>query len=399
MDILSIIIISLLALSAVIGAIIGLVKGFTNVRSWAVELLLAGLIIILISNYALASLEGVTPAIIAIASTVAIVCALLFLFMLFRKLLKNRIEYRKKLSYYKQYDEMEDNTEKILSAMGSEDKKAFKKLSKRKFKQSAGVWGAIDRIFGALTFAITGAVITGFISSFILTVLDFSRLCVDGGSLYGACGPLFESEAWASFKTYIFDFFIIGAISLCIRSGFSNGLFSALWTVAVFGLVVGAGFLSFRLAFTSPEFLSAAEGMEEGVAGALSGMSGIIEGMGITYVQIAQAVLGLAVFLLMLVIVILIGVFVPRLIDGARDSAIFRTVDGVLGAIVMTVLVTAVLLVVGALANSLHDLEFMNVFNAYFEKSGLATYFYDKNLLNEMGILTEFPLIGSLITK
>lgn len=397
MNILSIIIIALLALSAVIGLITGAVKGFTNVKSWAVELLLAGLIIIPVSNSALSSMEGAMPAVIALAITVATVCAMLFLFMLFRVLLRKRIELRKKLSYYGQYEEMEDNTEKILSAIGSEDKKSFKKLAKRKFKQSAGVWGALNRVLGALTLAIKGVIITGFISSFVLVVLDFSRVCAEGGSLYGVFGSVFESGIWLTLKNYIFDFIVIGIISLCIRSGFSSGLFSSLWTVAVIGLVIGAGALAFRLAFNVPEFIYAAEGMEENVANALSGISGILEGFGITYVQIAQAIIGLAVFILMLIAVILIAVFVPKLIDKARDGAAFRTVDGILGAIVMTVVVAAVLLVVGALANTLHDYGFMDVFNAYFGKSGIATYFYDRNLLNAMGILTEFPILGSLI--
>ena len=399
MDILSLIIIALLAISAVIGAIVGFVKGFTNVKSWAVELIIAGMIIITVSNTALSSLEGVAAAIIAMGMTVVIICTLIFLFKLLQRCLNKRIELSKKLSYYEQYKEIEDNTENILSALGSEDRKTAKKLAKRKFKQSAGVWGILNRVFGALTLLIKGVVIAGFISSFILIILDFSRLCEEGSSIYGFAGELFKNDVWLSFKNYIFDFFVIGIISLCIRSGFSSGLFTSLWTYAVIGLVVGAGALSFSLAFNAPEFISVAESMSDNVQNALGGMSGILEGLGLSYTKIAQIILGIIVFILMLIAVILIGVLVPKLIDSAREGVIFRTVDGVLGAIVLTLLITAVLLIVGALANTLHDYEFMDVFNAYFEKSGVATYFYDKSLLNSMGILTEFPLFGNLLVK
>jgi hypothetical protein len=89
----------------------------------------------------------------------------------------------------------------------------------------------------------------------------------------------------------------------------------------------------------------------------------------------------------MLVVVILIAAFVPKLIDRAREGVIFRTVDGVLGAIILTVFIFAILMVLGAVANSLSDYEFMNVFTSYFEKSKIATFVYNRNLLNEFGLL------------
>ena len=395
MNILSIVIIALVAASAFTGAVIGVVKGFTKVNSWAVELILTGLIIIPVSYRAIAPLGGSLAAIITLGVTVALVYAMLGLFKLFRFGLNSRIELRKKLSYYRQYDEIEDNTEKTLCAMGSEDKKAFKKLAKRKFKQSGGVWGGIDRVFGMIALALKGAVIAGIISAVALAIIDFSRLAAAGGSLNGALGGIYVSGAWAFFKNYIFDFIVIGIFSLCIRNGFAGGLSSLAWGLIVLGMVAGSAVLSFHLAFTAPEFLSAAAKMEGSLANSLAGVGDVLEAVGLTYNKLAQIIIGLIIFVFMLIAVILIAVFVPKLIDKARDGVIFRSIDGVLGAIALTAVVVGLLLVVGALANSLRGQEFMDVFSAYFAKSGVATYFYDKNLLNSFGVLTEFPLIGT----
>ena len=99
MNILSIVIIALVAASAFTGAVIGVVKGFTKVNSWAVELILTGLIIIPVSYRAIAPLGGSLAAIITLGVTVALVYAMLGLFKLFRFGLNSRIELRKKLSY------------------------------------------------------------------------------------------------------------------------------------------------------------------------------------------------------------------------------------------------------------------------------------------------------------
>jgi hypothetical protein len=89
----------------------------------------------------------------------------------------------------------------------------------------------------------------------------------------------------------------------------------------------------------------------------------------------------------MLVVVIIISVFVPRFIDRAREGVAFRTIDGVFGAVILTVFMFAILLVLGAVANSFYEYEFMNVFTSYFENSKIATYVYDQNIINEMGLL------------
>lgn len=399
MNLLSIIIIVLIVFAGVLGLIIGAVKGFTRVSSRSVELLLTGVLVIPVINAAFGEKEDGMSAVIALVITIVTVCVFMFAFMLLRFILKRKMEYRRKLSYYKQYDEMEDNTEKILNAMGTDDKKAFKKLSNRKFRQSAGVWGVIDRVFGSVTLAIKGVVVAGLVCASLIMVLDFTRLAQEGGALFEFAGGIYVSETWLFFKNYIFDFIIIGLIALSIKSGYSGGMFSSLWSLVVIAMIIGVGYLAFWLSFNAPDFISVAEKMNVGLSEALAGMSGTLEALGISTLTVAKVIIGLIVFVLMLIAVILIAIFIPKLIDKARDSLIFSTIDGVLGAIMLTALTVGVLLLVGALANSLHDLEFMSIFNSYFEKSGVATYFYRKNLFYMYGIEIEIPFIRQWIVQ
>lgn len=399
MNLLSIIIIVLVVLAGVLGLIIGMFKGFTRVSSRSLELLLTGILVIPVIKAAFGEKGDGGSAVSALVITVVTVCVFMFAFMILRFVLKRKMEYRRKISYYKQYDEMEDNTEKILNAMGTDDKKAFKKLSNRKFRQSAGVWGLIDRIFGSVTLAIKGVVVAGLVSASLIMVLDFTRLAQEGGALFEFAGGIYVSEAWLFFKNYIFDFIIIGLIALSIKSGYSGGMFSSLWSLVVIAMVVGVGFLAFWLSFNAPDFISVAEKMNVGLSESLAGMSDTLEALGISTLTVAKIIIGLIVFVLMLIAVILIAIFIPKLIDKARDSLIFSTIDGILGAIMLTALTVGVLLLVGALANSLHDLEFMAIFNSYFEKSGVAVYFYEKNILNLYEIWIEIPIIKTWIVE
>lgn len=391
MNIVSIIIIAVVSLFTVIGAVVGAVKGFTKVKSWAVELLLTGVITIAVSGLVSSKTDGTVAAIVSLCVAVALVCAFMLVFAVLKKVLNKKIEKRKELSYYKQYDERENNTEQILQAIGTEDKKTYDKLTKKKFKQSGGVWSILDRVFGAICLALKGAVISGLIIAVSLVILDFTRLPAEGGKLYDLFGGIYQSGLWAFFKNYIFDFIIIGLITLCIKNGYSSGISSSLWSLLVLGLVIGAGVLSYYLAFNAQDFIAVAGNLEGKLAGVLEGAADILNAIGLSTLKIAQIIIGTGVFLLMLVAVILIAVFVPKLIDRARDGVIFRSIDGVFGAIVLTAFTFGLLLVVGAVANSLHDLAIMNGFNSYFVKSGVATYIYDKNLLNSFGIMTELP--------
>lgn len=383
MDIVSIIIVSLIALFAVIGAVTGVAKGFTQVKSWAVEMLLAGVISIALSKLFSSKLDdGTVKAILSLGICLVLVCLLMLVFVILRKRLSKSIEKRKQKWYYEHYDEIEGNTEQILSALGKEDTKTYNKLTKRKFRQSGGAWGVVDRVFGGVTLAIKGAVMSGIFFAVVLAVLDFSRLPAEGGALYEALGGIYSSSIWAFFKNFIFDFLLVGILMVCIKSGYSSGISSAVWTLVVIGLIGGAGYLSFHLSTTVPSFVSVAGNLETKLADKLAGVAGILEGVGLTTLKLCEILIGIGIFALMLVAVILIAVFVPRLIDRARDSVIVRSIDGVFGAIIFTAVCFGIIFMLGAVLKTIYEVQFMDVFNAYFEKSGIATWIYDKNPVN-----------------
>ena len=313
MNIVSIILIAVVSLFTVIGAIVGAVKGFTNVKSWAVELLLTGAITIAVSGLVSSKTDGAVAAIVSLSIAVALICAFMLVFAMLRKALNKKIEKRKELSYYKQYDEREDNTEQILQAIGTEDKNSYNKLTKKKFKQSGGVWSVLDRVFGAVCLALKGAVITGLIIAVALVILDFTRLPAEGGKLFGLLGGIYQSGIWVFFKNYILDFIAIGLIILCIKNGFSSGISSSLWSLLVLGLIIGAGALSYYLAFNAQDFIAVAGNLEGKLAGVLEGAADILNAIGLSTLKIAQLIIGTGMFLLMLVAVILIAVFVPIL--------------------------------------------------------------------------------------
>lgn len=383
MDIVSIIIVSLIALFAVIGAVTGVAKGFTQVKSWAVEMLLAGVISIALSKLFSSKLDdGTVKAILSLGICLVLVCLLMLVFVILRKRLSKSIEKRKQKWYYEHYDEIEGNTEQILSALGKEDTKTYNKLTKRKFRQSGGAWGVVDRVFGGVTLAIKGAVMSGIFFAVVLAVLDFSRLPAEGGALYEALGGIYSSSIWVFFKNFIFDFLLVGILMVCIKSGYSSGISSAVWTLVVIGLIGGAGYLSFHLSTTVPSFVSVAGNLEAKLADKLAGVAGILEGVGLTTLKLCEILIGIGIFALMLVAVILIAVFVPRLIDRARDSVIVRSIDGVFGAIIFTAVCFGIIFMLGAVLKTIYEVQFMDVFNAYFEKSGIATWIYDKNPVN-----------------
>lgn len=397
---LSLILLILIAVFAVWGLIAGIIKGFTNSKSSAVELVLVGVICIIIGRLLIKSMasdpsgskdQNLVPAIITLAAVILLICVFMSLFAFFRKSIRKKIEKRKLLSYYRQYDEQQANTEEILDALSIDDTKTYKKLSKRKFKQSAGGWGVANRILGGVVLAIRGVVLAGFISVILIMVLEFSRL--SGGSMSSFCGNLYESKIWLGLKSYIFDFIFVGIIMMCIKSGYENGITNTLWSLIMIVLVIGSIILSYKLAFTVEEFGTAAQSIGDKLAESMESIGSMLETVGLGGQKIGKVILMILVFIPLLFIVILIGKFVPRILDSAREGKIFHAVDGAFGAIITTALVLVILLVIGSIFKSISDLEFMQVFTAYFEKSGIATFIYTRNIFIEISIKSWFEVV------
>lgn len=384
MDIVSIVIISCLSLFAVVGFAAGVVKGYVATKSWAFEYVLCSVLAMafgaLIYNYlgVNGGTDGAIAGIIALALCIGLIILCISLFAGLRKIISSKIEAKEKRSYYEQYEDRQENTEDILDAIYDKDEKEYKRLVKeeKKFKTSRGGWGVFNRIFGGFSLMIKGIVICGLVSAILVMFFDFTRF----PSVMSKISGLYDTGIWLFMKSRLMDFFVIALIYMCIKCGYSSGITSAVWAVVVIALVAGAALLAYYFAFKVQAFIDLAAGIAlpdsiKGIADSLSSA-----GVNVTATNISQFLIMLGLFVLFLVVVILISVFVPRAFRNARESAVYCCVDGVLGAIVLTVIMLAVLILGGAALSSIADFEFMEVFSVYFDKSVIANYVYQDNI-------------------
>lgn len=378
MNILAILIIIILITATVIGVIVGLVKGFTKVNSWGLEFLLSVALSVAVGgifvNSAAESNEGaISGGIITIIFAVVFVVAFLFLFKLLRLIFSSLI--KRKLEKAKLSTADASNSEESDDEDDEDDEDEPEKVR----KPSAGFVGFLNRIFGAVTLGIKCFVAVGAVASFVLVALDLTQL-----DFISSMADIYESSVYLGFKPLFMDCFIVGAIMIAIHCGYKSGISNALWSLVILGLVAAAGYASYNLAFHSEAFAPAIDS----IANALINMvpEGVSEANEL-FRTVAQCILTAGIFLLMLVIIILMSVFVPRLMEGLRENKVFYAIDGIIGAICSTVIVLGVLFGVGVVLQPIYDLPMLEKLTSYFADSKIATYFYDKNLLAMFGVI------------
>lgn len=357
MDLISIIIISALASCAVIGLIIGLCKGFSHCPSGGIEYVLVCVGTILLGGLVKSSFKSSADTGIAGVITLGIGIALIIAFSgtsaLCRKLFN-----------------------------GSRKKKI---ASGKKHGSGNGPSGFVDCIFGGFSLAVKGVVVAGVTAAAVLVAVDLAQL----GFTDEYFGVIYAGESWSAFKPYIFDCLVLGLIFLAVKHGFNSGISSLLWIFVMFAMVAFAGYASYHLAFNVESFGSLANS----VAAVIAGEGEITE----QATLIARCIVTAGIFLLTLVVIVPVGIFVPRLLDRARDGRLFFAIDGVGGAVISVAMVAATLLVAGNILQPFcYDLEkysFIAGFTSYFDKSAVATYFYNKNILTEFGVPPMLPLL------
>ena len=390
MSLFGILIIVCLVLSALIGFAVGLFKGYTRVSSWGIEFLLCSVCTIGLGAVVYNSLGANGGDDSGLAGLITLMLAIVFMIIfmvlcyVFRRVVKAKIAAHEKHSYYEQYEDREENKEDILDAVYYDDTEEFKRLIKEdeKFKPKKGPWGWVDRFVGAGVLLIKGVVICGLMFAILLAFFDLANFPV----MSEVFESTFASSTWVFVKQHLFDFLIIGLLFACVRCGYSSGISTAVWSIVVIGLVVGSGLLAYYFAFKVDAFIRLAEGMKLGaVDGIINTLSQI--GIPVTTTQISQIVVMLILLAVFLVFVVLISIFVPKAISAAREGNIFYMVDGFLGAFMLTVIVMGIMLFIGGVMYSVHDFEFMETLNPYFENSRVATYFYGNNILVSFNIM------------
>ncbi len=381
MDYIGYIVLIVLLVIAVIGLVIGFGKGFMEMSSWANEYVIATVGALLIGVFAGDMLAGYSSwlgTVAVLGAGIVLLLVFMFLSSVFRKgFAKGVTSHRRKLGYVNMEAQKEAD-EGIVEALSRKDFRAYKKLTKasrKKFKQHRGGWGFIDRLFGAITGAIKYFVVAALIITACLVVLDIIPIAQDGVAISEKyLYSIFNTDIWTMVQPYIMDFFLMGAVCACIRRGYKSGLFSGLWVLVAFCLVALGFYLSWLIVSGTGTF--------DSMAASLANLIGMGESdMG---TLIAQIILTAGLGIIFAIVIILVAIFVPRAIDAARDTKVFHLVDGILGAIVVTVIIVGILMFLFGMLSTLsgleHEPEIFVKIGTYF-KGGIGRYFYADNFL------------------
>lgn len=367
---------------AVLGALAGFFRKYTRISVWGPTVALTILLLKLVASIVKKEPGKNTFGIAMLVATVVLIILFTLLLGALKKGVAKGAASKAVYSHYKNTDDREENEEYILQAVDANDKKQYKKQLKksRKIKDSTGGWGITDRLLGLVSGAVNAVMIVGTIIIAVLLFSDFSRISF----LTDLFGDVLTSNAWTTFGYSVaLDVLLIGALTGIVRTGYKGGICSVISLVVILGMVVGFAFASWSIA-GSDACAGAVEGLKNGL---LSGISGTLGSLSDT---IAKVILALFIFLLSLILVVLVGIFLPKLLNKLKEGKVFSVIDGVFGAIVMTAIILAILIVVGAIAYTLNDLEFMAKLNEYNKLSNFSDAIYTYNPLG--GVFDGLPI-------
>lgn len=376
------IMIALVCVVAVIGALAGFFRKFTKTSFWGITVVIALLFERMIGTSVDKASDSYGIAVLLTAVIVLLVLSVVLLGL--QKLLATAVAARRKFSEYKNYDDRAESDELILNAVDNGDKHEYRRQlrKKKKIKDSAGIWGVLDRIFGTVSGCLNGLVGVSAIIIFVLLFADLSYI----SGLQSAFSVPLSSASWKGLGTDIaFDLLIVCTLSISIRIGYRCGLSSSLCLLVVLGLVVAFAFASWSIASST----AAAGAVDALKNGALSSLAGTL---GSAVDVVAKAVVALVIFGLSLIIIIIVAIFLPKIIDKFRENKIYNAVDGILGALFMCAAITMVMLVAGGIAYAMNGMEFMAQFNEYAKHACVGDAIYSCNpmgsaLLNTFGKL------------
>ena len=145
----SAVLIAMVCVVAVIGALAGFFRKFSKTSFWGITVLFALLFERMVGTSVKKDANGYAIAVILTAIIVLLVFSAVLLGL--QKLLAKAVAARQKFSEYKNYDDRAENDELILNAVDNGDRREYRRQlrKKKKIKDSAGIWGVLDRIFCA----------------------------------------------------------------------------------------------------------------------------------------------------------------------------------------------------------------------------------------------------------
>lgn len=369
-----IILMAVLLVALVIGAVSGLVKGYSKTSFWGVTV------------FATLALERIigkaigknNPNLTIVTLVVSIVILIIFslVFDILRKIINRKVTARRTLSEYENHDKIEETNSYIRNAVDQKNKADYKKYRKelKKVKIKSGPWGIVNKVLGAVSGVFNWLAATILCLAFVIIFVDLSQI----PGILGLFSNFISSTIWSEmFGTFVLDLMTISLISLAIRSGYKSGISSVLTTVIVLGLIILFAIASYSVA-SSEAMAGAVSGLESGLLSAVPAMMSNLKH------TLAVVITATVLFLISLVVIIIVAVFLPKFVDKFKENKIFKTVDGVFGAIVCTLIIIMMLYLFGGLAYSLTDLPAMERVNWYMGHSYLADCFYSCNPMNGM---------------
>lgn len=374
---------------AAIGIIVGFILGYIRLSCWGGTVAGTAGICLVVDRTGIVP-QGRWHGIIMLAIALGVLLLLTLLCSLVRRYISRRVEKSKKLSFYRQHDEIEANDESILIALDKKDKKSYRKHSSRRFRMKRGAWGAVDRVFGAITLTLNIFVAVAIIAALGLIVIDAAQI----GAAKEFLADIYSNAFWQGEGSALaIDMLVIALMCMCVRAGYNGGILSALSTLIIIGLIGGAGYLAYHLVFNVEAFNGAAQGIYDNLlANALANVQETLDGIHLTSEVIGKIIMTAVLFIVLLIPAIIISVFVPRAFDKLRSFETVSAIDGAFGAVVLTAVVFGVLLFLGAVLWQISDLDGFKIFNSYMENSYVARGLYNDNGLASLSFLTNLPL-------
>jgi hypothetical protein len=213
--------------------------------------------------------------------------------------------------------------------------------------------------------------------SFLLVLVDFAHI----DFLSNLFANTLSNPGWTKVGARLaLDLLFVSTIFLAISLGFKSGISGTILTIFFLCLLGLSGYLSFHIAYQVEGFNAVAEAAANGglktIVDSLTSMASMF---GKDEIWCAKLVLMGIMFVAFLIIAIVIIIFLPHLVEKMRGSAAFRVVDGVIGAIILTAFVIALLYIAGFLLNRLYSYEIMDSFNTYMAYSPFANSIYQYN--------------------
>lgn len=381
---------------AAIGVIVGFALGYIRQSNWGGAVAATVLTCYVVdlafehNNVSFDSWYGLIM--LAIALGTLIIYTLLF--ELVRRFLKRQIGDSKRLSYYRNYDDMDENDQRILWALDKRDKKVYRRRAHRKFKTKRGPWGVVDRIFGSITLTLNIFAALAVAATFALFVIDAGKIT----AAYDFFAPFYNGPFWQGQGAALaVDLLVVALMCACLRIGYNSGIISVLSLLVILGLLGGACYLAYYLVFSVGAFADAANGVYNAIlSGPLGQVQPNLDAVGLTSEVIGKIIITVGLSVIFLIPAIIISVFIPRIFDKFRAFVTLEVIDGAIGAIVLTAVIFAILVFLGASLWYLHDLEGFAGFNWYMQRSHVANGLYGENGVTTLSFVRDF---GNLLRE